>query len=120
MLRKMPITRIAATALRLFLNPGLLWEWRKAQVIAGSVSIDSTEVEAVLTAIVVDRHIQGRGIGRALVEAFEEYLRKSGVFAYRLDTLTKNERAIRFYRELGFVEVARRADSIVFVRQLAQ
>lgn len=117
---RMPAARIAATALRLLFKPALLREWRKGQVIAAPVSIGSAEVRAVLTAIVVDPETQGKGIGRALVEAFEKYLLKSGVFAYRLDTLTKNERAIRFYRELGFVEVARRADSIVFVRQLAQ
>lgn len=118
LLRKMPASRIAATALRLLLRPELLWEWRKGQVIAAPVFLGSTEVRAVLTAIVVDRAIQGKGIGRALVEAFEQFLRTAGVFAYRLDTLIKNERAIRFYEDLGFLEVARRADSIIFVRQL--
>ena len=44
--------------------------------------------------------------------------RVAGVLAYRLDTLIGNERAIRFYRELGFLEVAQRADSIIFVRRL--
>lgn len=120
LLRKMPTSRIAATALRLLLKPALLWEWRKAQVIAAPVSVGSAEVGAVLTAIVVDPHTQGKGIGRALVGAFEEFLRTAGVLAYRLDTQIKNERAIRFYQELGFVEVARRADSIIFVRRLAQ
>jgi ribosomal protein S18 acetylase RimI-like enzyme len=120
LLRKMPATRLAATALRLLVKPALLLEWRKAQVIAAPVRMGSAEVEPVLTAIVVDAHIQGRGIGRALVEAFEEFLRTAGVLAYRLDTLTKNERAIRFYEQLGFLEVARRADSIIFVRQLAR
>jgi ribosomal protein S18 acetylase RimI-like enzyme len=54
------------------------------------------------------------------VDAFEDFLRAAGVRAYRLDTLIQNEQAIRFYVELGFLEVARRADSIIFVRRLAQ
>jgi ribosomal protein S18 acetylase RimI-like enzyme len=120
LLRKMPATRIAATALRLVFKPALLWEWRKAQVIAAPVTLDAAEVRAVLTAIVVDPHIQGKGFGRAMVDAFEDFLRAAGVRAYRLDTLIQNEQAIRFYAELGFLEVARRADSIIFVRRLAQ
>ena len=118
LLRKMPVTRIATTAVRLLSKPALLREWRKGQVIAAPVFLGGAEVRAVLTAIVVDPAIQGKGVGRALVEAFEQFLRTAGVLAYRLDTLIKNERAIRFYRDIGFLEIARRAESIIFVRQL--
>jgi ribosomal protein S18 acetylase RimI-like enzyme len=119
LMRKMPANQIAAAAIRFLSRPVLLWEWRKAQVIGAPVTLDGTEVRAVLTAIVVDPHVQGKGIGKALVKAFEAFLRTADVFAYRLDTLITNARAIRFYQELGFIEVARRADSIILVRRLA-
>jgi len=120
LVRRMPVTRLAALGLRLASSPPLLAEWRKGQAIAAPVLLNGAEVRAVLTAIVVDAAAQGMGVGRALVEAFEVFLRAARVPAYRLDTLIKNETAIRFYEQLGFQETARRADSIIFVRQVAQ
>lgn len=118
LLRNMPLTRLAATALRLASRPALLAEWRKGQVIAAPVTLNDIEIRAVLTAIVVDPRAQGMGVGRALVKTFEGFLVAAGVMAYRLDTLINNELAIRFYERLGFAEAARRADSIIFVRRL--
>jgi ribosomal protein S18 acetylase RimI-like enzyme len=116
----MPWRQLARITFTMLLHPRLVWEWWLGVVIARPVRADSTEVKAVLTAIAVNPEILSKGIGRSLVHAFEEFLRKGGVDMYRLDTHVKNERACRFYRELGFEEIARRADSIVFVRKLNQ
>lgn len=110
--------RLLSIALQMVVHPVLIWLWLQGNVIARPVLSDSAEVGAVLTAIVVDPQIQSRGVGRALVMAFEEFLRGAGVRTYRLDTRIENRRAAGFYRNLGFVEVARRADSIIFVRKL--
>lgn len=118
LLRRMPAARLLRTSVRMILAPELLWLWAKGSVIAQPVRMDGAEVRAVLTAIVVDPHIQGHGIGRGLVAAFEAFLRRAGIQVYRLDTQIRNERAERFYRGLGFVEVGRRADSIIFVRRV--
>ena len=110
------LLRLAAKILR---EPSLIWVWWQGWQVAAPVRIDSVEVRAVLTAIVVDEGIQQRGIGGALVEAFEQYLGAHRITMYRLDTHVANSRAVAFYRSRGFREVARRAGSIVFVRELA-
>ncbi len=114
----MPAARLVRTGIRLLTSPKKLRLLVQGSWIARPVWTDLGEVRAVLTAIVVDTRTQGRGIGRALVTAFEAFLRGAGVQEYRLDTQIKNRRAAQFYIDLGFTEVARRADSIVFVRML--
>lgn len=118
LIRTMSWRRLGTVGLEMLLHPQMIRLWFQGIRIAGPVRINSREVKAVLTAIVVDSAAQGKGIGRALLEAFEGFLRQGGIGAYRLDTRSSNERAIRFYRRLGFEEAARRAHSIVYVRRL--
>ena len=75
-------------------RPRMLWKW-----ISGKLDRPpranrvSGEVRPVLTAIVVDPGIQGHGIGRTLVAAFETVSAASRAFAtYRLDTQIANTR----------------------------
>jgi ribosomal protein S18 acetylase RimI-like enzyme len=116
--RSMSLRRLASIALEMLLHPRMIWLWWQGMRIAAPVYVDSKEVRAVLTAIVVDPATQRKGIGRALVVAFETYLKNAGVDVYKLDTQTMNKRARTFYEDLGFLEAARRADSVVFVRRL--
>ncbi|HMI70419.1 MAG TPA: GNAT family N-acetyltransferase [Solirubrobacteraceae bacterium] len=44
---------------------------------------------------------QGTGIGRALMERFEQELRDRGTKSYGLDVMAGNEVAVRFYAALG-------------------
>jgi ribosomal protein S18 acetylase RimI-like enzyme len=44
---------------------------------------------------------QGAGIGRALMERFEQELRDRGTKSYGLDVMAGNEVAVRFYAALG-------------------
>jgi GNAT superfamily N-acetyltransferase len=118
LLRAMPPRRLLRTVIEMIMRPRLMWQWMQGNAIARPVHVAGHEVRAVLTAIVVAPGVQGLGIGRKLVAAFEEFLSEAGVQTYRLDTQIANRRATQFYGDLGFVEVVRRADSIVFVRQL--
>jgi len=118
--RTMSGLRLAGIASTMLVHPHLIWLWWQGIVIGAPVQVDSREVKAVLTAIAVDPKIQRKGIGHALVDAFEGFLRGRGVGTYKLDTQMTNERARKFYWDLGFREVARRADSVVFVRQLSR
>jgi len=117
-LAKMSIARLARTAAKILSNPGNMALWLKGNQIAKPVRTATGEVVAVLTAIVVEPATQGRGVGRALVAAFETFLRGQGAQTYRLDTQIGNIQAVEFYRSLGFSEATRRADSIIFVKTL--
>jgi ribosomal protein S18 acetylase RimI-like enzyme len=44
---------------------------------------------------------QGTGVGRALMERFEQELRNRGVGSYGLDVMAGNDAALRFYGRLG-------------------
>ncbi len=51
---------------------------------------------------------QGRGLGRALLDAVEAHGRALGLVALWLEVRQSNERARGLYRRRGFVEVGRR------------
>ena len=52
----------------------------------------------------------GRGMGRVLYAASEKSFRRHGYSHCILDVLSGNERAISFYRKLGFVDTTHRTD----------
>jgi ribosomal protein S18 acetylase RimI-like enzyme len=61
---------------------------------------------------------QGRGWGRRLMRAMEDLLAAAGSAGLHLGTSTRNERAIAFYRRLGYVELGSNGLSIDFARAL--
>jgi GNAT superfamily N-acetyltransferase len=66
--------------------------------------IDSALYPAELH-IGVDRAWRGRGVGRALVEAFETYLRSRGAPGYRVFASSYHADGVRFFRSLGLQEL---------------
>ncbi|MDZ7799678.1 MAG: N-acetyltransferase [Trueperaceae bacterium] len=63
-------------------------------------------------------HAQGHGHGRAMIEALLHALSASGSTGVHLGVAPKNERAIGFYRHLGFLPVAEEADARIMARTL--
>ena len=118
LLRSMSIARAAGTGVRLLSQPWLVIQWVKEAIIAAPVIYEGHEVKAVLTTIAVHADLQSRGVGRRLVHALEQFFARRHVVRYRLDTLTRNSGARAFYTALGFAEVAKRADSYVFVKRV--
>ncbi len=56
---------------------------------------------------------RGRGLGEALMRAGIDWAREVGVRKLKLGVFATNERAIRLYRRLGFVEEARLRGEVV-------
>ena len=56
--------------------------------------------------------VQGRGIGRVLMERLLGELDSSGVPGVHLQVDARNDRAIGFYRHLGFVTLEAKADVV--------
>lgn len=59
----------------------------------------------VLHCLVVDPLKGGKGYGRAFVAFYEDYGRRHGCPALRMDTNVKNTRARKLYHALGYEEV---------------
>ena len=61
---------------------------------------------------------QGHGWGRRLMDAIEALLTDAGSPGVHLGTSVRNERAIAFYRHLGYEELGSNGFSIDFARRL--
>ena len=57
---------------------------------------------AFLSTIVIRKAYQGKGIGRSLIEEAVKYSKQSEMKKLRLQVSAKNEKAIRFYKKIGF------------------
>jgi len=67
--------------------------------------------------LAVHPHHQGKGIGKALLQAALAYLEAQGMEFARIETLEQNRRCMRFYPRAGFREVARQ---VHYIRPLGQ
>ncbi len=63
------------------------------------------DVCAEITGLIVDQEIRSRGIGKALVDAAEDWARKRGCSAIEVRSNVVRERAHRFYERHGFRHV---------------
>ena len=58
--------------------------------------------QAYIGGLATSETAEGRGVGTALVEACEQWAREQGYTLLTLSTGAANERALGFYRHLGF------------------
>jgi myo-inositol-1(or 4)-monophosphatase len=56
--------------------------------------------------LLLDPLHRGRGLGRAIVHALEDWVRQQGATKLRIDVARQNVRALHFWRHLGFQLVA--------------
>ncbi|MCX7847881.1 MAG: GNAT family N-acetyltransferase [bacterium] len=117
-LRMLPLSQKLSMAAQLSVRPACWRALMAARRASKPVVINGQAVRACLTSIVVDPAHHGKGIGRALVEAVEEFMRQHGVKVYRLDTRASNTGARAFYARLGFVEHEQRGCDIILVKTL--
>lgn len=59
---------------------------------------------AYISDLVVLPDYRGRGVGHALLEQAETYVRSAGATILRINALAKNEDAARLYRNFGFTD----------------
>jgi ribosomal protein S18 acetylase RimI-like enzyme len=107
-------------AARVLVTPSALIEWLEGISLGRSASFRGEKVAACLLAIAVAGNMRGRGVGKALVHAVDDFCRRAGQIAYRLDTRIANVEAQRFYRGVGFVNVERRGRNLIWVRELSR
>jgi len=76
------------------------------------------EIKPMLTAIAVDEAARQSGIGRALVQAVDDFFRRQSQPFYYLDTRVDNASARALYQRLGFIEHERRGRNLILVKEL--
>lgn len=80
----------------------------------------------IMHRLAVHPEIQGKGIARRLIAFAEEFARSGGYSSIRLDTYAKNDKALRLYPSLGYLQrgevrfPGRTADFPVFEKVLTE
>ena len=69
-----------------------------------SIPEPGTERGYILVRLMVDDRHQGRGYGRAALDAIVSLVRERGLPTIRLSVVPENEQALDFYRRNGFAE----------------
>jgi diamine N-acetyltransferase len=78
-----------------------------------------TERGLILVRLMIDDRFQGRGYGRAALDAIVKRVRDRGLPIVRLSVVPENEQALEFYRRNGFVETGEiDGGEIVMERQI--
>jgi len=104
---------------------GLGWSWTRGRVARNIADRDTLSVVACqggrligfaiayfgdehahLNLLAVQREYQRLGIGTRMIHWLEESARTAGIRAVHLEVRARNQPARRFYRRLGFVEMA--------------
>jgi len=83
---------------------GFLVAEKDEEVIGFVVLVLTPEGEGRVFAIAVDSRYQGKGVGRALLKAAFNTLRKRKIGYVRLEVRVSNSIAQRLYRSMGFME----------------
>ena len=98
-------TRTDEDRLAAMMNKGtiLLAEDRSGQLL-GCVYTEVRGTRGYLGQLAVDPARQGEGLGRRMVEAAEEHLRRRGCEVLDITVLSLRPELPRLYRRLGFVE----------------
>jgi ribosomal-protein-alanine N-acetyltransferase len=84
-------------------------EANESKALLGFLVVATVAGEAEIESIAVRSEFQGRGVGRRLLAAMVEFLILQGIARVQLEVRESNERAIGFYRALGFEVEGQRA-----------
>jgi GNAT superfamily N-acetyltransferase len=84
------------------------WVLENGQELVGVIGLHDYSIQLFIFLVAVLPGVQGRGLGRTLIEFAETEARHRGFYRLRLTTPEGFVNAIEFYRHLGFIEVTRR------------
>lgn len=99
-------------------HPTLIYEALETSQLLRPVIFNGIAVKPCLHTIAVTSGAGRLGIGGALLEAVNRFMRSRSVPVYRLDTRLDNQAGRAFYRKYGFTEVEQRGRNIVLIKDL--
>ncbi len=90
-------------------NPSGVFVAEESGKVLGYIStrIDRESGKGRIPNLAVERTVQGRGIGRMLIEYALDYLRKEGMSFAMIETMENNPVGQHLYPSCGFVETCR-------------
>jgi len=89
---------------------GRAWVAETEGAVAGVLVLEALEDHLLIENVAVDPHLQGRGVGRALLAFAEARAAELGLPELRLYTHVKMTENQALYARLGYREVERRAE----------
>ncbi len=84
-----------------------VWEEQTSVGAYISTRIDAESKIGTIPNLAVDPALQGKGIGRQLIEHALAYMRSEGMECAKIETLAQNPIGSHLYPDVGFKEVAR-------------
>ncbi len=91
-------------------NPGGTFVAEVSGEVVGYITteLDQDSATGRVRNLAVAAQYQGRGVGKALLNTALDYFEAVGMMYSQIETLTCNQRADRFYRQVGYREVGRK------------
>jgi len=80
---------------------------------------DTDNKAAFLSDLVVDNSYQGMGLGRKLMDEFENISRANGMEKTTLTCNIDNENALGFYNKLGYYKVKKQGEKYLMAKDLS-
>jgi ribosomal protein S18 acetylase RimI-like enzyme len=103
--------------LALLLHPGFILEKMQSVLLKlNKIKISTVEYKIYIIASLPE--VQGKGIGRALINIFENELRVNGIREYGLSVREQNNNAISFYENNNFIRINKIHKSIYYKKTL--
>lgn len=99
-------------------NPRFLYE--KFNDLVGKIFLKNSKsvAEMRLFLIAAKRNENLTGVGKELIQRFEQDLKQNNISLYGLSVRKHNSNAIKFYLQLGFTEEFRTKKSIYFIKKI--
>lgn len=87
---------------KLLANDGLFFVGELDGRVVATTLAGYDGVRGWIYSVAVDRSLQGRGVGRRMMQAAEEALRERGCPKINLQVRSTNDRVVAFYEALGY------------------
>jgi ribosomal protein S18 acetylase RimI-like enzyme len=110
--------RLVKTIFKFIIRPSLLNQLFDSRKVEKPICYKENVIKPLLTVIAVKKKYQGLEIGTKLINYANKYFSSNDYFVYKVDTLLNNEISRSFYRNNGFIELEKRGNNIVLVKEI--
>lgn len=84
-----------------------VWVAVSEDIVVGFMGLEINEEEATIEPLIISKACRGKGAGRMLVEKAVDEAQKNGVKFLSVMPVVRNEKAIQFFYEMGFMNIGR-------------